>query len=77
MAEYEKRLHVASLNQARRHMTDPQKVLLGRKIEPDEAEAARQRQLATLSQNVTSGAASRKLAQMTNVRRVLIRTFTE
>jgi N6-adenosine-specific RNA methylase IME4 len=46
MAEHEKRLHVVSLNLARRHLTDAQKVLLGRQIEPDAAEAARLRMLA-------------------------------
>lgn len=44
MAEHEKRLHAVALNLARRHLTDAQKVLLGRTIEPDIAEAARQRQ---------------------------------
>lgn len=44
MAEHEKRLHAVALNLARRHLTDAQKVLLGRTIEPDVAEAARKRQ---------------------------------
>lgn len=44
LAEHEKRLHAVSLNLARRHLTDAQKVLLGRTIEPDVAEAARARQ---------------------------------
>lgn len=44
LAEHEKRLHAVSLNLARRHLTDAQKVLLGRTIEPDVAEAARRRQ---------------------------------
>lgn len=44
MAEHEKRLHAVALNLARRHLTDAQKVLLGRTIEPDVAERARERQ---------------------------------
>lgn len=43
MAEHEKRLHAVALNLARRHLTDAQKVMLGRTIEPDVAEAARGR----------------------------------
>lgn len=41
MAEHEKRLHAVALNLARRHLTDAQKVLLGRTIEADVAEAMR------------------------------------
>jgi N6-adenosine-specific RNA methylase IME4 len=44
LAEHEKRLHAVSLNLARRHLTDAQKVMLGIEIEPDIAEAARRRQ---------------------------------
>lgn len=40
LAEHEKRLHAVSLNLARRHLTDAQKVLLGRTIEPDVAKRA-------------------------------------
>jgi len=40
MAEYDKRIHAVMLNLARRQLTDPQKVLLGRRIEPDIAERA-------------------------------------
>lgn len=43
LAEHEKRLHAVSLNLARRHLTDAQKVALGRTIEPDIAEEARGR----------------------------------
>lgn len=43
LAEHEKRLHAVALNLARRHLTDAQKVMLGRTIEPDIAEAARVR----------------------------------
>lgn len=43
MDEYEKRLHAVALNLARRHLTDAQKVMLGRKVEPDVAEEARKR----------------------------------
>jgi ParB-like chromosome segregation protein Spo0J len=45
--EHEKRIFVAELNVARRQMTDAQKVALGKKIEPDIAERARLRMLAT------------------------------
>lgn len=45
MAEHEKRLHAVALNLDRRHLSEPQKVLLGRTIEPDVAEAARLRQV--------------------------------
>ena len=46
LAEHEKRLHAVSLNLARRHLTDAQKVALGRTIEPDIAEEARGRMAA-------------------------------
>lgn len=51
MKEYEKRLHVVALNLARRHLTDAQKTLLARLVEPDVEEAARQRRLATQNNN--------------------------
>jgi hypothetical protein len=44
MSESEKRLHAVSLNLARRHLTDAQKVMLGKEIEPDVAAWARRRQ---------------------------------
>lgn len=44
MAIHEKRLHAVALNLARRHLTEAQKVLVGRRIEPDVAERARHRQ---------------------------------
>jgi N6-adenosine-specific RNA methylase IME4/ParB-like chromosome segregation protein Spo0J len=44
MADHEKRLHAVALNIARRHLTDAQKVLIGREIEPDAREEARRRQ---------------------------------
>lgn len=45
LADHEKRLLAVDLNLARRHMTDAQKVLLGRAIEPDIAERSRIRQI--------------------------------
>lgn len=44
MADHEKRIHAVALNVSRRHLTDAQKALIGRQIEPDIAEAARRRQ---------------------------------
>jgi ParB-like chromosome segregation protein Spo0J len=44
MSDAEKRLLAVELNLARRQLTDGQKVLLGRMIEPDVAERARKRQ---------------------------------
>lgn len=44
LPEHEKRLHAVTLNLARRHLTDGQKTLIGRTIEPDIAERARLRQ---------------------------------
>lgn len=44
--EYQKRLHAARLNLARRHMTTWQKVRLGEEIEPDLAEEAKARMAA-------------------------------
>jgi ParB-like chromosome segregation protein Spo0J len=44
LSESQKRLLAVDLNLARRQLTDAQKVLLGRQIEPDVAEEARQRQ---------------------------------
>ncbi len=46
LAEHEKRLLAVDLNMARRQLTDGQKAMLGREIEPDIAEQARQRQIA-------------------------------
>jgi N6-adenosine-specific RNA methylase IME4/ParB-like chromosome segregation protein Spo0J len=46
MAEHEKRLHAVSLNLSRRHLTDAQKVIVGRQIEPDVALRAEARMLA-------------------------------
>lgn len=43
LPEHEKRLHAVTLNLARRHLTDGQKTLIGRTIEPDIAERARLR----------------------------------
>jgi len=43
LPEAGKRLHCVALNLARRHLTDAQKVILGREIEPDVAERARER----------------------------------
>jgi hypothetical protein len=40
MAEHDKRIHAVMLNLARRQLTGPQKVLLGRRIEPDIAARA-------------------------------------
>lgn len=54
LAEYEKRLHAARLNLARRHLTDGQKTILGEKIEDDVAEAAHARQLATLKRGTSA-----------------------
>lgn len=54
MAEHEKRLHVVALNLARRHLTDAQKVIVGRLIEPDAAEAAKAR----MSEGARSGQVS-------------------
>lgn len=44
LTDAEKRILAAELNVSRRHLTFEQKVLIGRKIEPDIAERARQRQ---------------------------------
>lgn len=46
LPEHEKRLHAVTLNLARRHLTDGQKTLVGRTIEPDIAERARLRMAA-------------------------------
>ena len=46
LPEHEKRLHAVTLNLARRHLTDGQKTLIGRTIEPDVAERARLRKVA-------------------------------
>lgn len=46
LPEHEKRLHAVTLNLARRHLTDGQKTLIGRTIEPDVAERARLRMAA-------------------------------
>lgn len=51
LAEHEKRLHAVSLNLARRHLTDAQKVLVGRTLEPDVRQAADDRRRANLKQN--------------------------
>lgn len=59
LEEHEKRLHAVALNLARRHLTDAQKVLLGRRIEPDVAERARQRQGART--DLTSGSSVPKV----------------
>lgn len=45
LSDHEKRLLSVTLNLARRHLTDAQKAMLGRQIEPDVAERARQRQV--------------------------------
>lgn len=45
LPEHEKRLHAVTLNLARRQLTDAQRVLIGRQIEPDLAERARLRQV--------------------------------
>ena len=44
LSEAEKRVLAVELNSVRRHLTDAQRVELGRKIEPDVAEIARKRQ---------------------------------
>ncbi len=44
LAPHEKRLLAVELNLARRQLTDAQKVMLGRQIEPDVTKAARERQ---------------------------------
>lgn len=44
MADHEKRLHAVALNLARRHLTDAQKVMLGKRIKPDVEARARERQ---------------------------------
>lgn len=49
LSEPEKRIYAVELNVARRHMTDAQKVLLGRKIEPDIEARAEARRLAALN----------------------------
>jgi len=46
LSEAEKRILAAEINVARRHMTDAQKVLLGRQIEPDIAARAAERERA-------------------------------
>ena len=46
LSEAEKRVLAVELNSVRRHLTDAQRVELGRKIEPDIAEIARARQIA-------------------------------
>lgn len=53
LSEHEKRLHVVALNLSRRHLTDAQKVVVGRLIEPDAEKAARERQGKRVA--VTSG----------------------
>ncbi len=46
LAPHEKRLLAVELNLARRQLTDAQKVMLGRQIEPDVAEQSRRREVA-------------------------------
>jgi len=46
LPDHEKRLLAVSLNLARRHLTDAQKALIGRDIEPDIAKRARERMAA-------------------------------
>lgn len=46
LPEHEKRLHAVTLNLARRHLTDAQKTLVGREIEPDIAQRAKLRMAA-------------------------------
>ncbi len=58
----DKRILAAELNVARRHLTDAQQIELGRTIEPDVAERARLRMLAT--QNNDAAAAARSSGQM-------------
>lgn len=51
LAPHEKRLLAVELNLARRQLTEAQKVLLGKKIEPDIAARARQREYAGKAQD--------------------------
>ena len=69
MTESEKRLHAVNLNMARRHLTDAQKVLLGREIEPDLAAQARARQeelgrLHGVEPSATNGAKGRAVDEI-------------
>ena len=51
----EKRVLAVSLNVDRRHLTDGQQVVIGKKIEPDIAKIAKRRQLATLRRGDQDG----------------------
>ena len=63
LAEHEKRILAVELNVARRHLTDAQKVLAGKAIEPDLAERARRRQGARTDLNPTLGATAPNVAK--------------